>query len=384
MNKELYFDHAATTPMKPEVIETMVSALNDSYGNASSTHQLGRKSKGLLEEARVVLAESIHAKPEEIIITSGGTESDNMAVLKTAEKMAAKGKHIITTNVEHPAVKNPIKYLEQNGYEVTWLPVNRQGTVTLEQIKESIREDTSLVSIIYGNNEIGSLMPIKQIGQYLSELDHKVVFHTDAVQAYGTEAIDVVDQGIDLLSVSAHKINGPKGIGFLYMKNPLNLPSLMLGGEQENKRRAGTENIPSIVGFKKAVEERQASKVDQSEFYRNLKTEAIKLLNEAGVDYAVNGSLENSLPHILSVHIKGVSAEKLLIHLDLAGIAVSIGSACSAGNVEPSHVLEAIYDRKHPAISETIRLSFGYGNTADDLEQVIKNIKKAVAFLKKT
>lgn len=384
MNKELYFDHAATTPMKPEVIETMVSALNDSYGNASSTHQLGRKSKGLLEEARVVLAESIHAKPEEIIITSGGTESDNMAVLKTAEKMAAKGKHIITTNVEHPAVKNPIKYLEQNGYEVTWLPVNRQGTVTLEQIKESVREDTSLVSIIYGNNEIGSLMPIKQIGQYLSELDHKLVFHTDAVQAYGTEAIDVVDQGIDLLSVSAHKINGPKGIGFLYMKKTLNLPSLMLGGKQENKRRAGTENIPSIVGFKKAVEERQASKVEQSEFYRNLKTEAIKLLNEAGVDYAVNGSLENSLPHILSVHIKGVSAEKLLIHLDLAGIAVSIGSACSAGNVEPSHVLEAIYDRKHPAISETIRLSFGYGNTADDLEQVIKNIKKAVAFLKKT
>lgn len=384
MSKELYFDHAATTPMKPEVIETMVSALNYSYGNASSTHQLGRKSKGLLEEARTVFAESIHAKPEEIIITSGGTESDNMAVLKTAEKMKTKGRHIVTTTIEHPAVRNPIQYLEKNGYEVTWLPVNKEGTVTLEQVKESVREDTILVSIIYGNNEIGSLMPVTQIGQYLSELDHKVVFHTDAVQAYGTETINVVNQGIDLLSVSGHKINGPKGIGFLYMEKSLNLPSLMLGGEQENKRRAGTENIPAIVGFKKAVEERQAVKTEQAELYKELKSKAIRLLDASGVDYTINGSLDNSLPHILSVHIKGISAEKLLIHLDLAGIAVSIGSACSAGNVEPSHVLEAIYDREHPAISETIRISFGYGNTLDELSEVIEKIKKAVAFLTKT
>lgn len=384
MSKELYFDHAATTPMKPEVIETMVSALNYSYGNASSTHQLGRKSKGLLEEARTVFAESIRAKPEEIIITSGGTESDNMAVLKTAEKMKTKGRHIVTTTIEHPAVRNPIQYLEKNGYEVTWLPVNKEGTVTLEQVKESVREDTILVSIIYGNNEIGSLMPVTQIGQYLSELDHKVVFHTDAVQAYGTETINVVNQGIDLLSVSGHKINGPKGIGFLYMEKSLNLPSLMLGGEQENKRRAGTENIPAIVGFKKAVEERQAVKTEQAELYKELKSKAIRLLDASGVDYTINGSLDNSLPHILSVHIKGISAEKLLIHLDLAGIAVSIGSACSAGNVEPSHVLEAIYDREHPAISETIRISFGYGNTLDELSEVIEKIKKAVAFLTKT
>ncbi|GAB2487059.1 cysteine desulfurase family protein [Alkalibacterium psychrotolerans] len=384
MNKQLYFDHAATTPMHPEVIEVMASALANHYGNASSTHQLGRESKGLLEEARKTFAESIHALPEEIIITSGGTESDNMAVLKTAEKMKAKGRHIITTNIEHAAVRNPIHYLEKNGYEVTWLPVNEEGTITLEQVKDSVREDTILVSIIYGNNEIGSVMPIKKIGHYLNELDHDVVFHTDAVQAYGTESINVVDQGIDLLSVSAHKINGPKGIGFLYMKKNLNLPSLIMGGEQENKRRAGTENIPAIVGFKRAVELRQASKAELSEKYISLKRETLHRLNEADIDYAVNGSLDTTLPHILSVHIKNVSAEKLLIHLDLAGIAVSIGSACSAGNVEPSHVLEALYSREHPAIAETIRISFGYGSEPEQIAKMVNVIKKAVAFLKKT
>lgn len=384
MNKQLYLDHAATAPMHPAVIEDMVSALTDSYGNASSTHQLGRKSKGILEEARMVFADSINALPEEIIMTSGGTESDNMAILKTAEKMKDKGNHIITTTIEHAAVRKPIQYLEKKGYEVTWLPVNDQGSITLEQIVNSVREDTILVSVIYGNNEIGSLMPIKQIGHYLNELDHKVVFHTDAVQAYGTENIDVVDECIDLLSVSAHKINGPKGIGFLFMKDKLNLPSLLMGGEQESKRRAGTENIPAIVGFKRAVELRQSSKAELSSKYNQLKKETIVRLDEAGIDFNVNGSLNNSLPHILSVHIVGVSAEKLLIHLDLANIAVSIGSACSAGNVEPSHVLEALHDERHPAITETIRISFGYGNTVKDVGEIVKVIKKAVAFLKKT
>ncbi|MCC5889522.1 MAG: cysteine desulfurase [Alkalibacterium sp.] len=384
MKNQLYLDHAATTPMHPEVVEVMVSALTSHYGNASSTHQLGRESKGLLEEARVVFAKSIHAKPEEIIITSGGTESDNMAIVKTAEKMKAKGRHIITTNIEHPAVKNPIQYLEKNGYEVTWLPVNKQGTITVDQVMNSVREDTILVSIIYGNNEIGSLMPIGTIGKSLNELDHEVVFHTDAVQAYGTEHINVDDQYIDLLSVSAHKINGPKGIGFLYMKDNLNLPSLMMGGEQEKKRRAGTENIPAIVGFKRAVELRQSSKADLSNKYEGLKLETIERLKETGIAHAVNGSLTNSLPHILSVHIQGVSAEKLLIHLDLAGIAVSIGSACSAGNIEPSHVLSALYGEDHPAIAETIRISFGYGSESNDVLKVVKVIEKAVAFLKKT
>lgn len=381
MENYIYLDHAATTPMHPEVIEAMTEAMKNHYGNASSIHHIGRESKGILEEARAVFAESIHASSNEIVITSGGTESDNMAIIKTAEKFSSVGKHIITTNVEHPAVKEPLSALKQKGFEVTVLPVNKEGLISVSQIEKAVREDTILVSIIYGNNEIGTIMPITEIGNYLKTLDHKVVFHTDAVQAYGTEDIHVKEQHIDLLSVSSHKINGPKGIGFLYISKDLSIPGLMLGGEQENKHRAGTENIPGIVGFKKAVQIRQANKKQLKKDYQKIKNRCIVLLEESGLNYKVNGSLEKSLPHILSIQIKNIPADKLLIHLDLAKVAVSIGSACSSGNVEPSHVLLAIHGDGHPAIEETIRLSFGYQVTEDDIQAAIAKLKKAVDFL---
>lgn len=381
MENYIYLDHAATTPMHPEVIEAMTEAMKNHYGNASSIHHIGRESKGILEEARAVFAESIHASSNEIVITSGGTESDNMAIIKTAEKFSSVGKHIITTNVEHPAVKEPLSALKQKGFEVTVLPVNKEGLISVSQIEKAVREDTILVSIIYGNNEIGTIMPITEIGNYLKTLDHKVVFHTDAVQAYGTEDIHVKEQHIDLLSVSSHKINGPKGIGFLYISKDLSIPGLMLGGEQENKHRAGTENIPGIVGFKKAVQIRQANKKQLKKDYQKIKNRCIVLLEESGLNYKVNGSLEKSLPHILSIQIKNIPADKLLIHLDLAKVAVSIGSACSSGNVEPSHVLLAIHGDRHPAIEETIRLSFGYQVTEDDTQAAIAKLKKAVDFL---
>ncbi|MFO8070160.1 MAG: cysteine desulfurase family protein [Alkalibacterium sp.] len=383
MTETIYLDHAATTPMHPKVIDEMTDAMKNHYGNASSIHQIGRESKGILEEARRTFARSIQARPHEIIMTSGGTESDNMAIIKTAEKFKNHGKHIITTAVEHPAVLEPMEHLESEGFDVTFLPVNEHGEVTLEQVKEAIREDTILISIMYGNNEIGSLMPINAIGNYLRESDTKIIFHTDAVQAYGTEDIDVKRDNIDLLSVSAHKINGPKGIGFIYINQAIVIPRLIMGGEQENNKRAGTENIPAIVGFKKAVELRSENKEKLRDSYGHLKALFLEELKAAGIDFKVNGSIVDSLPHILSVHIKGVSAEKLLIHLDLAKIAVSIGSACSAGNIEPSHVLIALYDEKHPAVEETIRVSFGQDVTEEMIRKTVDKIKSACTFLKK-
>ncbi|WP_368644929.1 cysteine desulfurase family protein [Alkalibacterium putridalgicola] len=382
MSETVYLDHAATTPMHPEVIEIMTEAMKRNFGNASSIHQIGRESRGLVEEARRTFAESIHAKPQEIVITSGGTESDNIAILKTAEKYKDKGKHIITTVVEHPAVLKPMAYLNETGFDITYLPVNEDGEVTVEQVKEALREETILVSIMYGNNEIGSLMPIKAVGQYLKETAPEVVFHTDAVQAYGTEDIDVRDENIDLLSVSAHKINGPKGIGFLYINEDISIPRLIMGGEQENNKRAGTENIPGIAGFKKAVELRMTNKTDLRDSYSYFKKLFINKLEETDIDFSVNGSMERSLPHILSIHLKGVPSDKLLIHLDLARIAVSTGSACSAGNVDPSHVLIALYDKGHPAIEETIRVSFGLGVTEEAIIKTVEKIQDACTFLK--
>lgn len=382
MKEFIYLDHAATTPMHPSVIEKMTEAMQNAYGNASSVHQLGRRSKGLLEEARQVFARSINADSTEIIMTSGGTESDNMAILKTAERYKFKGKHIITSSIEHPAVKEPINELADRGFDITVLPVNQEGRISVQQIKEAVRPDTILVSVIYGNNEIGSLMPITEIGQYLKTLDHQVIFHTDAVQAYGTEVIDVKEQGIDLLSVSSHKINGPKGVGFLYVNRSISIPALIKGGEQENKRRAGTENIPGILGFQQAVHIRMQEKYNVRAAYQDLKDNFLKEMDNSSIEYAVNGSLDHSLPHILSLHIKGIRAEKLLIHLDLARIAVSIGSACSAGNVDPSPVLEALHGKDHPAVAETLRISFGYGLTREQVTSVIPVLEKAVAFLR--
>lgn len=382
MESTIYLDYAATSPMYPEVIEVMSEAMQTTFGNASSIHQFGRKSRGYLDEARAVFARSIHANSNEIIITSGGSESDNTAILKTAEKYKSIGKHIITTNIEHEAVLKPMKYLESKGFDVTYLPADKDGFVSAEQVTTALRDDTILVSIMSGNNEVGSIMPIAEIGSILKNTNPTVVFHTDAVQSYGSQDIDVATMNIDLLSVSAHKIGGPKGIGFLYCRENIKLPSLILGGEQETKRRAGTENIPAIIGFQKAVELMMKDKQQRNVYYRKLKEKFINNLKQAGVDLEINGSYDSSLPHIVSIYLKGIDAERLLIHLDLAGIAVSTGSACTAGNVDPSHVLSAMFGVEHPAISETVRISLGLGTTEKDIDKVVIELSKIIKRLK--
>ena len=372
----IYLDHAATTPMAPEVIEVMTTALTNNYGNASSIHTLGKKNRVLVDYARQTMAQSIGAHAREIIITSGGTEGDNMALLKTAEHYADKGNHIITTVIEHPAVLNPLRYLETKGFEVTYLPVNDKGQVTLEQVKDAIRAETILISMMYANNEIGTVMPIQAVGEYLESLDQEIAFHTDAVQAYGTVSLDVNELRVDLLSVSAHKMNGPKGIGFLYVREGLNIPSLLLGGAQENEHRAGTENIPAILAFEKAIQLNIEKREKNYECLSNLKTSFIEGLNHLDIEYAINGDVEKSLPHILNVYFPSVRSDMLLIKMDLNGVAISAGSACSAGSIEPSHVLVAMYGEEAEEINHSVRFSFGLGNTEAEIEQVVELLAK--------
>ena len=372
----IYLDHAATTPMAPEVIEVMTTALTNNYGNASSIHTLGKKNRVLVDYARQTMAQSIGAHAREIIITSGGTEGDNMALLKTAEHYADKGNHIITTVIEHPAVLNPLRYLETKGFEVTYLPVNDKGQVTLEQVKDAIRPETILISMMYANNEVGTVMPIQAVGEYLESLDQEIAFHTDAVQAYGTVSLDVNELKVDLLSVSAHKMNGPKGIGFLYVREGLNIPSLLLGGAQENEHRAGTENIPAILAFEKAIQLNIEKREKNYECLSNLKTSFIEGLNHLNIEYAINGDVEKSLPHILNVYFPSVRSDMLLIKMDLNGVAISAGSACSAGSIEPSHVLVAMYGEEAEEINHSVRFSFGLGNTEAEIEQVVELLAK--------
>ena len=378
MKETIYLDHAATTPMAPEVIDVMTKALNENYGNASSIHQLGKKNRVLIDYARQTMAESIGAKPNEIIITSGGTESDNTAIIKTAEYFKNHGKHIITTNVEHPAVLNPLKYLETEGFEVTYLPVNEKGQITLEQVKEASRPDTILISIMYGNNEVGTMMPIQEVGEYLKELDQRVIFHTDAVQAYGTVALDVETLNVDLLSVSAHKMNGPKGIGFLFIREGVKIPSLLLGGAQENEHRAGTENIPAILAFEKAIQIHQKHQNENYNHLMELKKTFIQEMDKAAIDYSINGVVEHALPHVLSLCIPTIPSDMLLIQLDLEGVCLSAGSACSAGTLEPSHVLTAMFGDEAIEIDHTLRFSFGVDTTIEEIKRTVAILQKIV------
>ncbi|MDT2836359.1 cysteine desulfurase family protein [Enterococcus durans] len=375
--EKIYLDHAATTPMHPQVITEMTMIMQETFGNPSSIHGFGRLAHEKLETARQIIADTLQVNDHEIIFNSGGTEGDNTAILETAFSRKAEGKHLITTAIEHPAVLNAMKYLETKGFEVTYLPVDEKGNISLEDFEQVLREDTILVSIMYGNNEIGNLMPIKEIGERLRE--HPAYFHTDAVQAYGNQTIHPKDLGIDLLSVSAHKINGPKGVGFLYKKDGVNIPAMLLGGEQEEKRRAGTENLAGIWGMAKAaelltIEEREA----RSEKYAGFQQMILEELEKQGIDVQVNGDLENKLPHVLNLRLPGVVNDLLLMKLDLNGIAISTGSACTVGNIEPSHVLEAMYGKDTPILKESIRISFGYGNTKEDIQKFIQQLVGAI------
>lgn len=359
--ERIYLDHAATTPMHPKVAEKMLEIMNTYFGNPSSIHSFGREARHLLDVSRHTLAQSIGAKDNEIIFTSGGTEADNMALFGVAESNQSNGKHIITTQVEHHAVLHACQKLAKIGFEVTYLPVDETGKISMDEFQAALRDDTILVSIMYGNNEVGTLQPIAEIGELLK--DHQAIFHTDAVQAYGIESIDVNESNIDLLSVSAHKINGPKGIGFLFCREQVKLAPRSFGGDQERKRRAGTENVAAIAALQEAVVISQAEKPVKRETWKQFKKIFIDELQTQKVDFALNGSLENSLPHVLNLSFPGTNVEAMLVNLDLAGIAVSSGSACTAGSVEPSHVLVAMFGERSDCLTNSIRYSFGLNTT---------------------
>lgn len=363
--------------MHPQVIQEMTTLMQETFGNPSSIHGFGRMAHEKLETARQIIADSLQVNEHEIIFNSGGTEGDNTAILETAFSRKKEGKHLITTVIEHPAVLNTMKFLETKGFEVTYLPVDEKGNLTLEDFEKALRKDTILVSIMFGNNEIGNLMPIKAIGDRLR--DHPAYFHTDAVQAYGNQTIKPKELGIDLLSISAHKINGPKGVGFLYKRDGINIPALFLGGEQEEKRRAGTENLVGIWGMAQAVklltpEEREARSKKYAEFQQLI----LATLEKEGITYQVNGDLKNKLPHVLNLRLPGIMNDFLLMKLDLKGVAISTGSACTAGNIEPSHVLEAMYGKDTPVLRESIRISFGYGNTKEEVQRFLELLLQSI------
>ncbi|MFZ2573379.1 MAG: cysteine desulfurase family protein, partial [Trichococcus flocculiformis] len=295
----IYFDHAATTPVRPEVVAVIQDSLIEDYGNPSSTYALGRQTRQHIDQARRIFAASIKADPADIIITSCGSESNNTAIIPTALALKGKGKHLITSAAEHHAVLHPMHYLETLGFEVTYLPVDETGKVTVQSVVDAIREDTILVSLMYANNEVGSINPIAEIGALLA--GKNILFHTDAVQAYGSEQIDVLQQHIDLLSVSAHKINGPKGIGFLYRKNSLHLPNFIHGGSQENDHRGGTENTPYIRGFAKAVALMEAERKESNRKKRELGAYFLNGLEKSGVPFECNGVYPEGVPHILNI-----------------------------------------------------------------------------------
>ncbi|RSK27972.1 cysteine desulfurase [Bacillus sp. HMF5848] len=374
--EHVYLDHAATSPMHPEVAEAMLPYMTEIFGNPSSIHSFGRQARHALDVARRTLANSISARESEIIFTSGGTEADNLAILGVAAANSHKGKHIITTEIEHHAVLHVCERLEKQGYEVSYLPVNEYGQVTVEQVQQALRDDTILVTIMYGNNEVGTIQPISKIGELLR--DHQAYFHTDAVQAYGTLSIDVNSLYIDLLSVSGHKINGPKGFGFLYVKQGTLLEPIFYGGEQEKKRRAGTENIASAVGMAKAVELSQQTMQERTGFYQACKKKLLATFDAAGIAYEINGSHNESLPHILNVAFPKTRVEAMLVNLDLAGIAVSSGSACTAGSIEPSHVLVAMFGKNSERILSSIRFSFGLHNSLDEIERAANEVVSVV------
>ncbi|TCI79944.1 cysteine desulfurase [Exiguobacterium sp. SH0S1] len=369
-----YFDHAATTPMRPEVLEAMTPYFLEQYGNPSSIHGVGRKARAALDASRRTLATWIGATPNEIVFTSGGTESDNYALIGAAYANRHKGKHVITTKVEHHAVLHAMGQLEREGFDVTYLDVDESGAISVAALKDALRDDTILVSVMYGNNEVGTIQPIADIGTLLADRD--TLFHTDAVQALGTEAIDVHALGVDLLSASAHKVNGPKGIGFLFIKTGVKLATRSFGGQQERKRRAGTENVPGAVGFSRAAELVIAERNERVTAYREMADTLLHTLDELGVEYEVSGA--NRLPHIVNLYLPGIELEPFLIMMDMRGYAISSGSACTAGTIEPSHVLTAMYGQSDRT-KQSVRISFGLGNTVDDVTRLAERLHEVVS-----
>jgi cysteine desulfurase len=374
--EQIYLDHAATTPLHKDVIAAMQPVYNEIFGNPSSVHSFGRKARKYLDEARRSMAKSIHADEKEIIFTSGGTEADNLALTGTAIKNRSKGNHIITTAQEHHATLHTIQSLGKQGFDVTYLPVYSDGKISLTDLAKSITEDTVLVSIMFVNNETGVIQPIEEIGKMLQK--HQAYFHTDAVQAYGLLDINVKEMGIDMMSVSSHKINGPKGIGFLYASEEVKLNAIQFGGEQERKRRPGTENVPAAAGFQKAVELAMDHKQERRELYQSYRELFIQELKAHDVTFSINGDYHATIPAIVNISFPGANVEALLSNFDLDGVAASSGSACTAGSVEPSHVLSAMFGKNHECTTNSIRFSFGLANTHENVKMAAAKVARTV------
>lgn len=378
MDRLIYMDNAATTPVHPEVYEAMKPYFSEVYSNPSAVYTFAGKAGRAVDEARRTIASVINAKPEEVYFTAGGSESDNWAIIGAAEGNCNKGKHIITTRIEHHAVLNTCKYLEKHGFEVTYLDVDKYGRVSPEDVENAIRPDTILISVMTANNEIGSIQPIEEIGGIAK--DHGILFHTDAVQAMGHIQIDVEKMNIDMLSASAHKLNGPKGVGLMYIRKGIAIPSFIHGGVQERGRRAGTLNVPGIVGFATAARMAEESMTERSQYVTGLRDYFIdRVLNE--IDGSrLNGDRIDRLPNNVNLSFLGINGETLLIILDQNGICASSGSACSSGSLDPSHVLTAIGLSSQEAGS-SLRFTLSEKNTRDEIDYTIDIIKKALLTL---
>jgi len=375
MRKKVYLDYSATTPMKKEVLEEMLPFFDVQFGNPSSIHAFGRDNKAAVAKARERIAITMNASSDEVFFTAGGSESDNWAIKGVAYAMRDKGKHIITSKIEHHAVLHTCQYLEKEGFEVTYLNVDAYGLIDLEELKAAIRPDTTLISIMFANNEIGTIEPIKEIGAIAKEKG--VTFHTDAVQAYGNVHIDVKELGVDLMSISAHKVYGPKGIGALYIKKGTRIQQLIHGGAQEKKRRAGTENVPGIVGFGKAAEMAFENLDNHIKQLITKRDRLIKELKEKITFMHLNGHPEKRLPGNVNLCIQFIEGEALLLSLDMVGIASSSGSACTSGSLDPSHVLMAI-GLTHEVAHGSLRLTIGDFTTEEDIDYVIQQLPPIV------
>ena len=375
MRKYIYMDNAATTPLKKEVLDEMIPYLTENYGNPSSVYSLGSLSKRAVEDSRVKVANIIKADRREIFFTGGGSEADNWAIKGVAFANKSKGNHIITTKIEHHAILHACEYLEKHGFDVTYLDVDECGLIDLEQLKESITDKTILISIMFANNEIGTILPIKEIGQIAKE--HKIYFHTDAVQAIGNIEIDVKDLNIDLLSMSAHKFYGPKGVGALYIRQGVKVDPLIIGGGQERNRRAGTENVAGIVGMGAAIELAYENLEEHNEKLIKLRDSLIEKIQKNIGHTRLNGHPTSRLPGNVNICFKFIEGESLLLSLDMEGIAGSSGSACTSGSLDPSHVLLAI-GLPHEIAHGSLRLSLGDFNTEDELDYVVEKLVKIV------
>ncbi len=371
----IYLDNAATTAVRPEVVDAMLPYYRTNYSNPSGVYGFAGKNKNVISDARDVIASVINAKGDEIYFTSGGSESDNWALKGIAWAYRNKGRHIITTKIEHHAILHSCDWLEKEGYDITYIDVDEAGVVRLDKLETAIREDTILISVMFANNEIGTIQPVKEIGRIAHM--HGVLFHTDAVQAFGQIPIDVNDMNIDMLSASSHKFNGPKGTGFLYIKSGIRLDSIIHGGGQERGRRAGTENVPAIVGMKTAAELAATTMTKRIEYEKKLRNYMIKRIMSE-IPYArVNGSMNDRLPGNVNMGFQFVEGETVLIMLDMEDICASAGSACSSGSIDPSHVLMAIGLPEEIARG-SVRFTIGYENTMEEIDRTVDVLKRII------